>query len=115
MMGKTSFFILIFILFFSTILIAAEEDKEKEIPVGMERIPVTDSYNLLVPKGTNIHKEGALSIIENINEYVARRFYDTENRIVKIETNVEELKREIKQLKKKLIKTQQTGLSSENQ
>ena len=113
-MKKTSFFILIFILVFSTTLIAAEEDKNKEVPVGMELVTVKDNYKLLVPEGAKIHKEGPVFVLENINEYAARRFHDIEERIVKIEASQEEFKKEIEQLKKDAVKTQKPGLPPEN-
>jgi hypothetical protein len=105
-MKRISFFILILILVFSTVLIAAE-DKNKEVPVGMELVLIKDNYKLLVPKGAKIRKEGAVFILENIDEYVARRFYDMEERIVRIEAKEEGLKKEIEQLKSNLIKPQE--------
>ena len=112
-MKRTSCFILILILAFSAALIAAE-DKKKEVPVGMELVSVKDNYKLLVPEGTKIRKEGAIFILENINEYVARRFHDMEEHIVRIETTEEELKKEIEQLKNNLIKPQKAESLSEN-
>lgn len=112
-MKRTSFFILIFISALSTVPIAAE-DKEKEVPVGMELVLIKDNYKLLIPKGAKIRKEGAVFIIENIDEYVARRFHDIEGRIVKIEAKEEGLKKEIEQLKNNLIKPQEVESFSEN-
>ena len=53
---RTSFFILILTLAFSAALIAAE-DKNKEVPPGMELVLVKDNYKLLVPEGAKIRKE----------------------------------------------------------
>lgn len=113
-MKKTGPFILIFILAFSAALIAAEEDKNKEIPVGMELISVGKVHKVLVPEGTKMRKKGSLLVIENINEYVARSIHDMKERIANIEANEERLKKEIEQLKEALIKTQAAGLSSED-
>jgi len=105
-MKRTSFFVLIFILAFSAELIAAE-DKDKEVPVGMELVLVKDNYKLLVPKGAKIRKDGAVFIVENIDEYVARRFYDMEERIIRIEAEEEGLKKEVDCLKSNMIKLQE--------
>jgi len=112
-MKRISFFILIFISALSTVSIAAE-DKEKEVPVGMELVLIKDNYKLLIPKGAKIRKEGAVFIIENIDEYVARRFHDMEGRIAKIEAEEKGLKKEIEQLKNNLIKSQEVESLSEN-
>lgn len=110
---RTSFFILILVLAFSAALIAAE-DKNKEIPPGMELVLVKDNYKLLVPEGAKIRKEGAVFILENIDEYVARRFHDMEERIVRIEAKEDGLKKEIERLKNSLIKPQEAESFPEN-
>jgi hypothetical protein len=103
-MKKISPFILIFILAFPAVLIAAEGDKNKEVPVGMELISVGKVHKVLVPEGTKMHKKGSLLIMENINEYVARSMHDMKESILKIEANEEKLKKEIEQLKEDLTK-----------
>ena len=110
---RTSFFILILTLAFSAALIAAE-DKNKEVPPGMELVLVKDNYKLLVPEGAKIRKEGAVFILENIDEYVARRFHDMEERIVRIEAEEDGLKKEIERLKNSLIKSQEAESFLEN-
>jgi len=124
-MKKIYFSILVFILAFSAILIAAEKDKEKEIPVGMEIVSAGDGHEMMVPEGTKIRKEGSVLIVENIGEYVARRLRNMqeqimkmaglEERVLNIEANEEALKKEVEQLKKILIKTQKAeSFSSTN-
>ena len=112
-MIKVSFFILIVILTLPLMVISAEENKDKEIPVGMELMSIGKAHDALVPEGTKMRKKGDLQILENANEYAARRLYYMEERIVKIEESEEGLRKEIEQLKNELIKIQETKLRSE--
>jgi len=123
-MKDTGFLILVFILVFSATAIAAEKDKEKEIPPGMEIVSAGDGHEMMVPEGTKIRKEGSVLIVENIGEYVARRLRniqeqimkmaELEERILKIEANEEALKKEVEGLKKSLIKAQKSEQLSES-
>jgi len=103
-MKKSIFYILILILLFFRVAAIAEDDKNKDTPVGMERIQVGDTHSILVPQGAKINKEGGVLIIETIGRYAARRFYEIEERIFKLESTQEGLSKEVQELKESLIK-----------
>lgn len=64
----------IFSICFSAAAIFAQADKKDEIPPGMELLEVKPGLKQIVPKGTKVTKIGDLIALEDINEYMARRF-----------------------------------------
>lgn len=107
-MRKAGIFILMLVLVFSAIFVAAPEDKNKkeEVPVGMERLEIRKGLEIIVPEGTKMRKQANIFMLEGVNEYVARKFHELRKRIGKLEFSVEELKKEIKQLKENQAKAQ---------
>ena len=78
-----------------------------EIPSGMELISV-GGIRMIVPKGTKVGKKGSLLIMEGTDEFAARRFEEMNTRLETMEANqkdlgktVDDLKREISDLRKK--------------
>jgi len=92
---------LIFLIFvFSAALAYGEENKEKEITLrpGME-LKKIGGINMIVPEGTEIYEENGQFRVEGVEEYAARRFRKTEERMAELEENQRELKEEIRKLK----------------
>lgn len=87
-------------------LIAFAEEYEKEqVPDGMELIQA-GTVRILVPKGARVKREGSLIIVEDLGEYVGRKFLEMEERFAKFEEKEEELRKEIEELKKVLDEIQ---------
>ena len=110
-MKKANFFLFIVMLILSATAVMAEEDREDKVPAGME-ITEVGKIKFLVPQGAKFHKKGDLIILENADEYVARRLLDMEERLVKIEEKVEELNKKIEELNQASSKTQKDNLIS---
>lgn len=79
----------------------AENDKKEDVPPGMEVIEVGQT-KVVVPKDSQIRKEGGLIILESPNQYVARRLVDFDQRLSLLEKQTLELKNQIGQLEKAL-------------
>lgn len=87
-------------------LIAFAEEYEKEqVPDGMELIQA-GTVRILVPKGARVKREGSLIIVEDLGEYVGRKFLEMEERFAKFEEKEEERRKEIEELKKALDEIQ---------
>ncbi len=104
-MKKITPFLLVFIFVLCASFIHAQENKDYTIEEegirlgpGMERKRV-GGINLRVPKGAEVYQDGPNVIMEELEEYIARKFKEMEDRIGKIEKNQEELNKEIKRLK----------------
>ncbi|MBN2120165.1 MAG: hypothetical protein JW734_03800 [Candidatus Omnitrophica bacterium] len=67
----------------------------------MEVIEVGQT-KVVVPKDSQIRKEGGLIILESPNQYVARRLVDFDQRLSLLEKQTLELKNQIGQLEKAL-------------
>ncbi len=99
------YFVLLFIVFnllVTNISTKASNDdlNQNEPPSGMEIINVgTDGQQLILPKGTKMRKVGAQLIIEDNAEYVAERIWNLEKRLKKLESENEEFKKELQELK----------------
>ena len=113
-MKKITLFLLIVILIFSNTFIMAQGDKEKEekkVPPGME-IMQAGNAELLVPKGMKTQKKGDLIVLETSEEYVARRLFDMDERLAKIEAEEKALAEKIEQLNKTLSEIQKSNPAS---
>ncbi len=96
-------FLLIFIFCTNSVYAQEDEDYKEDkraikLGPGMERKKI-GGINLRVPEGTAVYQIGPNIIREELDEYVGRRFKETENRIEKLEKSQKELHREIEQLK----------------
>lgn len=99
MLGRILFLAL---FLFSAVVYA--DQKENEIPSGVEKIKVTEGYYLLLPKGLKYRKIGAQILIEDDGNFVGRRIDD-----FKVEIN--SLKEENINLKKDLASQAETLLA----
>ncbi len=93
------------ILFFLTSILSprlslAEENGEA-VPVGMEILKVGDA-RVLVPKGTQMRKQGDLNVVEDISEYSSRKFVEIEQRFGRLEEEIKGMKAAIEGLKERV-------------
>ena len=93
--------------FFSLLLSGLPAIAEDQPPEGMEYIQITNGYRILVPKGTQMVKNGAAVAPERIDAYAARRFQEMEGRFKKIDESLFQLKGEIEQLKSAVTKIEE--------
>jgi len=89
---KESIVFLVMAIVFSSSL-WAEEAHNEEVPVGMEIIMVKPGMKQIVPKGTKVSKKGDLIVLEDSNEYSARRFEEMENRFKSLEAELDTFKK----------------------
>lgn len=76
----------IFALLLAAAAVSAQEEKNAEsLPPGMEKIKVGRGSEVVVPQGTKTHKVGDLVVLEQPQEYVARKVTEQDARIAKIE------------------------------
>ena len=71
----------------------AQETNDDEVPIGMEIIMVKPGMKQIVPKGTKVSKKGDLIVLEDSNEYSARRFEEMENRFKSLEAELDTFKK----------------------
>lgn len=78
----------------------------------MERIKVGRGSEVVVPIGTTTHKVGDLVVLEQPQEYVARKVAEQDERIAKIESEnralvskIEKLEAQLAQMHSLLLKT----------
>jgi hypothetical protein len=101
----------LFLLFFSvgTVTLTAHaqmdpqkyEQKAVEVRPGMEIIKVGDA-RILVPKGAKVRKEGDLIVIEDFGEYAGRKFEALEDRMLRVEKELQVLEEALGRLKERL-------------
>ena len=103
---KYPLYIFVFCLFFSPVLLLAqnEENQNQQIPEGMEEIQIGGSAKLIVPEGAKTRKVGAQIIVEGTKEYMSRRFSKMRERLEAIEENQKNLADQIEALKAGLEK-----------
>jgi len=101
-MDKTRLFaIFAVILALSTAFWAESQDSDSDVRItpGME-VEKRGDVNVLIPKGGRLIKEGKdVWVIEDADQYAARKFEEVGKRLDKIEKNQEETKKEVKALK----------------
>ncbi len=78
-----------------------------EVPPGMELVSI-GGIRMIIPQGTKVEKKGSLLTMEGPDEYAARNFKEMNDRFQKMEAgqndlrkSVDDLKREIADLRKK--------------
>ncbi len=84
---------------FSGLLYAGNNDPGNNLPDGMEIREVEPGYKLVLPKGATIQKKGDLRVIEGPGEYAARKFTEYDQQLAQLQEQIEELKKEIAQIK----------------
>ncbi|MBL7131838.1 MAG: hypothetical protein ISS45_10655 [Candidatus Omnitrophica bacterium] len=96
-MIRKIYFPLILVFVFSILfIIFAKADEKEELPAGMEIIKI-GNIEYVVPKGTQINKQGSAAIPESLSEYVARRFSDIEEYFAKTDQEIKQLKKRVGQ------------------
>ena len=78
------------------------------IPSNMETIKEGD-VNLVIYKGSKLHKQGDVLMTETTDEYASRKFSDTEEHFKKIEKELENTKKELEALKSAVKKLEEDG------
>jgi len=104
-MKKASSILLAVTLIFSIMPAMAEEGKQEDVPLGMEKTQV-GGVEMLVPKGLKFYKKGDLITLETMNEYVARKISEMDERLTEIETKEEELNKKIERIDETLTAIQ---------
>lgn len=74
------------------------KDKDEDVPVGMEILKVGDA-KVLVPKGTQMRKQGDMNIVEDISEYSSRKFVEIEGRFEALENTTKRMQAEMAEIK----------------
>lgn len=75
-----------------------------QVPLGMELRRI-GGINMVVPEGTQFYKEGSQLKMEEASEYSARRFWETTERINKLEEKTKALEERLNNLEEKQRKT----------
>ena len=86
------FLVLIFVSSGIFITVAAENDVVEFTP-GMEAVEIAPGISVLVPEGTDRQEHKGVVTFEDGNEYMVDRFLEIEERLGKLEKDVEELKK----------------------
>jgi hypothetical protein len=82
---------LVFFLFSGQNILFAQTNRTQEIPPWMEKVDKDGQASYLVPKGSRAGKFGAEYKVETTEEFVARRFYELDQRLDKMEQREEDL------------------------
>jgi peptidoglycan hydrolase CwlO-like protein len=106
-MMRINLLLLMFFFAFSVISIYAQE-KEEEIPPGME-IKRVGKLDLMLPKDMKVTQKGSVWVVETTQQYIARRFMEMEEQIARLKEEQEALKEEIEELKKNIDELQKGG------
>jgi septal ring factor EnvC (AmiA/AmiB activator) len=99
-------FLSIFALIFCAVYLYAQDievRKGLQIKPGMEIVKMGDA-EVVVPKGATVTKQDGMIVVEDIAQYVGRRFELVEGRLSKLDTRQEGLRKEVKQLREDLQK-----------
>ncbi|MEI6631178.1 MAG: hypothetical protein WCL25_01015 [bacterium] len=110
--NKVTLILAVFIALLSLPVQAQEDKKEEALPSGMEKMKIGRATELVVPVGTKTYKKGDLVVLESAGEYVARRFVEMEERLLRIEAQEKELKEKIEKIDAMFIQVQQELLNS---
>ena len=89
----------------------ASDSSTKERP-WLRQEKVTNNYNIKVPWDMRLERQEGRIFFENINEYVARRFYELQERITRIEENQQKMMEEITALREELKRASTQNSSS---
>ncbi|MFA5060045.1 MAG: hypothetical protein WC676_05405 [Candidatus Omnitrophota bacterium] len=69
------------------------------VPEGMEAVQIGASAVLIIPKGAKTRKVGAQIIVEGTKEYMARKTFEIEERLLEIEKRQSDMAKDIESLK----------------
>jgi hypothetical protein len=87
----------------------ALDNKESaiDIPPGMELRKV-GSISMIVPEGTQVSRKNSLVVMEGPDEYAARNIYEMKGRLMALEAQQHDLKKELDDLRETILKLQKT-------
>lgn len=88
----------VFLVFSCHPCVARAEGQSEEAPPGMEKVQVGKSTEVVVPRGTKVSKKGDLVVLESVNEYVARKMLEVEERLARIEEEQKVLRQQLEEL-----------------
>lgn len=99
---KKILFVLILLIIFPTLSVCGDEEYKKiedvNVPDSMEVIKEGD-VNVMVPKGGQLNKESSFLVKEVPDEYASRKFIEMEAYFNDIKKELEEQRKELKDLK----------------
>ncbi|MFH0732618.1 MAG: hypothetical protein V2A72_06845 [Candidatus Omnitrophota bacterium] len=107
MIRRVNLFLLIFVFVFMHAVLTYAQERKEQVPAGMKIEKVGD-LKVLVPQDSKLKKQGDVMMQETTDEYVARKFEDTEKRFETIEKGQKTLEAEIKSLKKQIEEIKKT-------
>lgn len=96
---KSALFFCLVLAFFLSLATSAAEKKDEFDP-WMTEINVTGAHKIQVPKDMRIKRTEGRIILEDYNEYLARRLYEMEERIRNLEAALQELLLKIEELQR---------------
>lgn len=105
-MKKYIIFVLIFSLIICAVYLQAQDTEVRKglsLKPGMEIVKVGDA-EVVVPKGSTVTKQDGMVVIEDISQYVGRRFESVDGRLGDLDTEQEALRDEIRQIREDLRK-----------
>lgn len=105
-MKKTYIFLIFTFSLFGTFLGLAEENSSLTLAPGMESIEIGPGVSRLAPEGMEMHEYKGLITLEDKDEYMVRRFRETEQRLAKLEKEVEKLKEAQKDKKSEVLSSE---------
>jgi|GEM_PF-4515973 len=97
-MRKEIILFTILIFFIGIIFVGAQQEKDLETGPGTEVIKV-GGVKVLAPKGAKVRQEQGRIIVEDLAEYVGRRFEQMDKRLLELEKKQSELEKKIEELK----------------
>jgi len=87
-----------------------DENKGGEVPPGM-RVEKVGDLKVVLPQGAGLRKKGDVLVVESTAEYAAQKFIEVDNRLVKLESEKDNLRREIDKIKEDLNDIKRRPLS----
>jgi len=87
---------------------AANNDDENA-PPGM-RVEKVGDLKVILPKDAGLRKKGDVLVVESTAEYAAQKFIEVYNRLAKLESEKDALRRDINKMKEDLDEIQRKPL-----
>lgn len=103
MVKKINLFLLNLILVLIAVFVDAPGSKADEIPPG-KKVMQLGGVKIIVGEGTKVRRGGHLTVIENSDEYMYRRFKEMENRFIKVEKKTKKIEDDIVVLEREIIR-----------
>ena len=97
---------------FITVMGQYEQEKDFKLGPGMAVVNVK-GLNIVAPKGTRVQDKGSWVEIEDLGQFLGRRFDETEGRLQRLEQQQGLILEELAQIKKSMEELKQSKLTSE--